>query len=347
MLVVVLNNHVLGRKMRYRRKSIIIMGVIFFIGLLLLLCKDKKVNKYQSVLDAQGYSKCKITKLGSYKKIKKSKVKISKEDIEEYKLLELEKFGKFENSNELIVRNGCYVDADIKQIVEGKVIDEDKGYVIKIGLGKFDENIEKKLIGHKVNEELNYVIGDIKYCIIINRIKKYILPDIDDEFIKKNYRNEGLESVKEFDKWIYDNCYENEKNELKNRNENMIIDEIMNNSQFEISDDVVAKNALDIYHKYLEVAYAYGYDSIEDYCVYELNEEKETFYEECCDEAKNEIKECLIICEIADKQGIKVSEDEINKYAKKNKINFKEDDTKNQIVYMIIREKVMNYLIND
>lgn len=321
------------------------MGVIAVIGLLLLLCDNRKTNKYQSILDCQGYSECKILKLGRYKKIKKSKVNVSKEDIEEYKKLELEKYGEFEDSDELIIREGCYVDVDIKQSIEGKVVDEDKGYIIKVGLGKFDSNIEKKLIGLKVGDKLDYNLNGTTYCVKIKKIKNYNLPNIDNEFIEKNYMEEGLKNVKEFEKWIYNNCYENKEVELKNKEKNIVLDDIIENSKFDIPNNVVATKAVNIYHKYKDVSYAYGYDNIEDYYLYELKKDKDEFYEFCCDEARNEIQECLVICEMADKNGIVVSESEIKKYCKKNKVILKEDNTKNQIIYMIIKDKVINYLL--
>lgn len=203
----------------------------------------------------------------------------------------------------------------------------------------------------KVTASSNYfadeLVGkEVEYRVRVDSIYQYIVPELTDKFVKDTYSSEGLNSVKEFYKMIEERCTRNKEEEVYINNKNKIREFLIKNSKFNIAEQELAEYSVEIYKKYEQIAYIYGYDSINEYYENELKLSEDEFYDMCCEEGEDEIKEILLIGAISKKEKINVTNKEIKEFCEENDEYYSTEMSKeerNKYVYTILEKKYMIY----
>ena len=147
-------------------------------------------------------------KLGKYKAlgIKKEKAKVTKEEVEHEIIHLQEHLADIVELEEGTVEEGNTAVIDFEGFVDGKKLDGGTGtnYPLEIGSHTFIPGFEEGLVGMKIGEEkeLNlkfpdeYVDNlkgkDVTFKVKVTKIKKRVLPEINEEFFK----DLGYEDVK-------------------------------------------------------------------------------------------------------------------------------------------------------
>ncbi|MFW5781770.1 MAG: trigger factor [Candidatus Muiribacteriaceae bacterium] len=195
-------------------------------------------------------------------------------------------------------------------------------YSLNIGSGSFIDNFEEQLIGSKVGDELEvkvtfpedygnkeYAGKDAVFDVKVKNIKKVTLPEINEEFLKK-HDFESEEALREdFVKKTREGLEEKNKRILENRLFDALCEKIDSRPSEKMVDFLIEqkidefKNNIKRYFPNL---------SFEDYLKAtqtDLNTMKENYREESERQAKVE----LLLKNVARKENIEVSDEEVEK----------------------------------
>ncbi len=281
------------------------------------------------------------------------RISISEEEIEnELKLLQRSMAVLKPLDTPRPVENGDYVLLDIKETVKGGKPVEYKNKLIKVGAGLIHEKIDKELPGMKEGETKSINIRfpedipdksiagkECNYQIKVKGIKTEVLPEINDEFAVSlgNYKN--LEELK----LAISKKIEALKNIEKDKKiKRQIIEQLVERNKIDIPPALVQEEVEIIVRDLVE-----GGVGPEHF----TEEVKKSIYKE----AELRAKSKLIIENIARKEGISASDEEVvatlQKIASAQHKKFEEvehllEDPKvaEAIRFGIIEEKTMNYL---
>lgn len=365
-----MSHYFLGEMGYMRKKRYVCVLVILLITFSILgyfnssKRKDVKISEQvEKYLEDNSIKNSKIIELCDYNNINYSISDVGAEEISDNEInelidMELENNVEIKELKRQKVRNGDYIYIDYSMYYNETLIEKKENEIILVGNNDFDEEIEKKLVGleagkQKVIEiiaaedlfEEALVGKKIKCKIMVNSINQYSKPEITNGFVKNTYKDEGLENIDQFYAWIRERCVQNKKSEILIKNKNKIRKRLIKESKFQMDEQEIANYSFDIYKKYEEIAYAYGYDHIEDYYKNELNLSEDGFFDMCCDEGETEIKECLVIAAISKKEKIYISDTDIEKYCEENDEQYIESLSgaeKDKYIYVILKNKIYN-----
>lgn len=343
---------------------LVVLLIIFSILGYFAYSKEKGVEISEQVekyLEDNNIENSKIIELCDYNNINYSISdayieEISDDEINELIDMELENNVEIKELKRKKVQYGDYIYIEYSMYYNETLIEKKENEAILVGNNNFCEEIEKRLVGLEVGKkeimeiiaaedffEESLVGKKIKCKITVNSINQYIKPELTNSFVKNTYKDEGLKNVDQFCAWIRERCLQNKESELLIKSKNKIRKRLIKESKFQIDEQEIANYSFDIYKRYEEIAYAYGYDNIEDYYKNELNLSEDGFFDMCCDEGETEIKECLVIAAISQKENIHISDTDIKKYCEENDEPYIEslsDVEKNKYIYAILENKI-------
>ena len=267
-------------------------------------------------------------KLGAYKdlKIKKDKVEVSKEEIDEEINHLREQFAEIRVKEEGEVEDGDTAVIDFKGYVDGEELEGGSGenFPLEIGSHTFIPGFEEGVLGMKVGEEKDlhlkfpedYVKDlagkEVVFHVTLNEIKTRILPDIDEDFFKDlgydKVTNQD-ELVIEVEKVIKDRKTQDADDRfleevLKNASENMEVD-----LPEEIIDDEVHR----MMHQFESQLKMQGL-TLDQYMEF-TKMSHEDFHKNMEPEAIKRIKYRYLIEAVAEKEKIEVTDEEAEKDA--------------------------------
>lgn len=263
-------------------------------------------------------------KLGKYKDltVEKNKDKVKKEDIENELKNIAERQARFVESNEE-AKLGDFATIDFTGSVEGKIFDGGtaQGYRLELGSHSFIDTFEDQIVGMKVGDEkdINVKFPDnyhekslagkpAMFKVVVQKIEKKEIPEINDEFASNVSEFETLEDYKNDIKKRLNEKLEKEKE----RNvENELIGKIVKDSEVEIPNILVEKQ-LDMFVKDLETRLSFQGIKLEDYLNY-LGTTIQDLRKERNEQAKETVKTRLVLEELIKKENMIVTEDELDK----------------------------------
>lgn len=263
-------------------------------------------------------------KLGKYKDltVEKNKDKVKKEDIENELKNIAERQARFVESNEE-AKLGDFATIDFTGSVEGKIFDGGtaQGYRLELGSHSFIDTFEDQIVGMKVGDEkdINVKFPDnyhekslagkpAMFKVVVQKIEKKEIPEINDEFASNVSEFETLEDYKNDIKKRLNEKLEKEKE----RNvENELIGKIVKDSEVEIPNILVEKQ-LDMFIKDLETRLSFQGIKLEDYLNY-LGTTIQDLRKERNEQAKETVKTRLVLEELIKKENMIVTEDELDK----------------------------------
>ena len=262
--------------------------------------------------------------LGEYKnlKIKKEKAKVSDEEVKSEIDHLREHLADVVIKENGVIAEGDTAIIDFTGIVDGEEIEGAKGenYPLEIGSHSFIPGFEEGLVGAKSGEEKtleltfpeNYVEDlkgkDVTFKVKINEVKTRVLPDINEDFFK----DLGYEDVK-----TEEELKEKIKEDIKHRKEHQIEDEFVEkclekaaeNMKVEINEEIIEDEVHRMLDQYANQLKMQGMN-IDDY--YKMTGTKEEDLHKMMEpEATKRVKYRYLIEEVAIKETLKFTEEEI------------------------------------
>lgn len=269
--------------------------------------------------------------LPDYKKIKvkRKNIEVKKEKIEEV-LMDLQKSrAKFITVTRPAQKNDK-VEIDFKATLNKVPIEggQSKNHPIIIGENKFVPGFEEKLIGMKEKDKKQFTLTfpknyyqknlagkDVDFDVEMKLVQKVVLPELNDEFAKRLGKFMNLKDLK---LKLEENLKREKEMEEEQRLELEIIDKILKEINIEIPDILVNLELDKMYYEFEASIQQMG-GEIDKY-LESIKKTKEDLKKTWTDKAVKRVKTGIILREIADKEKIKVTdqeiEDEINKIVK-------------------------------
>lgn len=254
-----------------------------------------------------------------------------------------------------------------------------------IGSGRFIKDLDNGLAGLEVGKEYDIpchfddsysnsdLAGkDVNFRVKVNAIVTTTLPEYNDDFVKTivatgSYDTQA-QTTDEFTKYVEQTLKDSAQQSFDSNKYSAIwdkIDETTNVSGYpedELADlkQTINDNVKSEYSYY--GTYYSGIDSFESYLKNVYGFADEAAFNEYADQyARNYLKEKMILTLIGEKEGITVSDDEINEYgeliASQNNydsyqsmldsLGQKSDDVKLEVGYSVLADKVSDILLNN
>jgi trigger factor len=270
-----------------------------------------------------------------------------------------------------VAKSGDTVNIDFVGTVDGEEFEggntNGSGYDLLLGSGSFIDNFEDQIIGHKPGEtftvdvtfpenysqdktELNGKAA--KFETTLNYIKVNKPATYNDELVANNT---SYKTTAEYEAAVREQLKQDKEDSALASAQNEVMVAVINNTTIEnISAEDVQANADNIissikaqaesngmeYETYLY--YYYRYDDVDTF---------EQYVQQVCEESQ---KERMVVCAIAKKENISITDDEADKYlsnyAKKNSVDesaLRQNLTDIEIKYNALAEKVMNFLMDN
>lgn len=270
-----------------------------------------------------------------------------------------------------VAKSGDTVNIDFVGTVDGEEFEggntNGSGYDLLLGSGSFIDNFEDQIIGHKPGEtftvdvtfpenysqdktELNGKAA--KFETTLNYIKVNKPATYNDELVANNT---SYKTTAEYEAAVREQLKQDKEDSALASAQNEVMVAVINNTTIEnISAEDVQANADNIissikaqaesngmeYETYLY--YYYRYDDVDTF---------EQYVQQVCEESQ---KERMVVCAIAKKENISITDDEADKYlsnyAEKNSVDesaLRQNLTDIEIKYNALAEKVMNFLMDN
>src|SRR6056297_3136168 len=276
-------------------------------------------------------------KLGEYKDlgIEKEDSEVKDEEIEEEIERVRNQHGQLVGSDKEVVEDGDFVIIDFEGKKDGEKFPGGSAeeYSLEIGSNTFIPGFEKQLIGAKVGEELELNITfpedynaedlagqEVIFDVEIKEIKEKKLPGLDDDFAKEV---SDFDTFEEYKSSITENLQNSKKDRVEREYENKLIEKVSDNVQVNIPDKMVENELDKMYQNFAQSISKQGMD-IEEYLKY-VGTDKEGWREQNREAAENRTRSNLVLEAIAEKEGIEVSEEEIEEQIKEIAENNEQD----------------------
>jgi len=197
---------------------------------------------------------------------------------------------------------------------EAKSLNEQKGFWVEMGANTFIPGFAEQILGAKAGEKrtvnIEFPAGPVApelggkravYEVEIVEVKERVLPPVDETFAK-NYGAESLEKLRE-------GVRKDLENELTHKQErstrNQIVGSLLNRVNFELPESAVARETRNVVYEIVQENAKRGVsrDAIE--------QQKDKIYSAAAQGAKDRVKVEFLLQKIAEKEDIKVSQEEI------------------------------------
>lgn len=299
--------------------------------------------------------------LGAYKGIavKKEVLEVTDEDVEN-KLKELQAQNTRVEVKEGAIEKGDIAVIDFKGYVDNVAFEggEAKDYELEIGSGSFIDNFEDQLVGLSAGESKDVNVNfpeqygkeelngkPAKFEVAVNSVKKKELPEINDEFASEVSEFETLEELRNS---IREELVKANETKATNEYEMAVIEAVVANANVEIPDAMVNRE-LDGMLQDLENRLKYQGLDIESYFKF-TNTSEADFREQMKDIASKNVKNELVLNEIAKAEKIEASEEEIREKATEIASKYGEADKLEETVDRLVnvqREYLGTQIVNE
>ncbi|MFP4466279.1 MAG: trigger factor [Candidatus Goldiibacteriota bacterium] len=272
--------------------------------------------------------------VADYKKmgIETKKLKeIKQEDVEK----EIEKLrqyrGNLVTAEKDEVEKGDYVEASIVGFVDGKAESEltTDNQVSQVGAGNLIKGLDEALAGMKAGEEKDvetefpedyfnkkYAGKKALFKVKIKAVKKLELPELNDEFAKSNGGHESVEALK---KTIESELKKQAEADIRSHNAGEVIKKLIENNKFDVPSAFVEQELNNIMTRYENTMKQQGLS------MDRLGMDKNELREKQRQTAEDNVKIMYILRKVADKEGIELSDEDVETEIKKIAGEMKQD----------------------
>lgn len=264
--------------------------------------------------------------LGQYKglSVEKRVRKVDKADVDrELEQLRMQHSELIAVDSRDDVQEGDFANIDFKGYLDGKPFSGGAaaGYTLEIGSGQFIPGFEEQLIGMKVGEEKDINVTfpeqyhseelagkEVTFNVKINGLKERSLPELDDEFAKDLGEYETLAELRDS---IRERLEASLTRVTKEEMENKLIEQIIENSTINLPRSMIQGQVETMFNNF-RFNLMYSGMTLEQYLEF-TNQTEEELQKEMEPEAIRQLKRSLILDEVAEQEGISVSDEEIER----------------------------------
>ncbi|MGC9080157.1 trigger factor [Sulfurihydrogenibium sp.] len=240
-----------------------------------------------------------------------TKLELKDEDVEKYIKNLLERNAEYQTQDKE-VEEGDLVKLKY-HIVSDKGEEEEDEFEAIIGSGTLRKEIEEAIKGKKASDkvELENVplynekgeeIGKAKVEIQILEVKKKIVPEFNDEFVKKIGLGENVEEAKNK---IREDLQKQIENIKKQEVQQKILDKIASEYDFPVPASLLEMEVQNLAQRYVQQLKSYGINPNADML--------EAAREGITKTAINNIRVMFVLTKIAEKEGLTVSDEELDR----------------------------------
>lgn len=262
-------------------------------------------------------------KLGKYKelKVKKDKVKVTKEEVEHEVGHILERYAELV-SKDGAVEEGDTAVIDFKGFKDNEAFDGGtaEGYSLEIGSHSFIPGFEEGVIGMKKGEskDINLTFPedymakdlagqDVVFNVTVHDIKKRVIPELDEEFFK-DLDMEGVSNKEELEKVIEEEIAVQKEYQVENKFVEDLLAKASDNMTIELDEELIEAEADRMYKEFVQRLSMQGVNE-ELYYAYS-GAKKEDILKDMKKEAEIRLKYRYLLEAIAKEEKIEVSDEE-------------------------------------
>lgn len=270
-------------------------------------------------------------KLGDYSSIKYEVADVAVDDsevnneLERYREqkanLELKEDGNLEKGEVAVI--------DFEGFKDGVAFEGGKGenFELTIGSGQFIPGFEDKLIGMKSEEERdidvtfpeNYHVDDLKgkpvvFKVKLHEIKKKVLPELNEEFVK-SLKLDKVETIDQFKEHVKKSLLDSKKYEAENKASEKLVEDLITKIEVDIPEKMIENEKDSIVSDYSQRLMSQGIQL--DQFLKMTGQDVKSFKEGFKDEAVKRIKTTLALKEIARKESLTPTAEEVEEDFKK------------------------------
>ena len=273
--------------------------------------------------------------LGEYKNlgIKKEEAKVTKEEIaNEIKKMQ-DQMADLVIKEEGIIASGDTAVIDFKGTIDGTPLEggSAENFSLEIGSKSFIPGFEEGLIGHKTGETVilnlkfpkDYVENlkdkDVTFEVKINEVKVRVLPEINEDFFK-DLGYEDIKTKEELEEKIKKDLLNGKEAKIVDEHLDKCLDKACENMKVTINDEIVDDEIHRMIHQYEEQLKMQGLD-LNKY--FELTgDNEEGLHNKMHGEALKRVKYRFLIEEVAKKENIEFTKEEVEAKAKEMAENY-------------------------
>ena len=273
--------------------------------------------------------------LGEYKNlgIKKEEAKVTKEEIaNEIKKLQ-DQMADLVIKEEGIIADGDTAVIDFKGTIDGTPLEggSAENFSLEIGSKSFIPGFEEGLIGHKTGETVtlnlkfpkDYVENlkdkDVTFEVKINEVKVRVLPEINEDFFK-DLGYDDIKTKEELEEKIKKDLLSGKEAKIADEHLDKCLDKACENMKVTINDEIVDDEIHRMIHQYEEQLKMQGLD-LNKY--FELTgDNEEGLHNKMHGEALKRVKYRFLIEEVAKKENIEFTKEEVEAKAKEMAENY-------------------------
>ena len=318
---------------------------LFAAMMIVSLAACNKSDKSNEAVKNMTAEECKeyIT-LGDYKNIEvdadKTSLEVTDAEIQAEIDAYLDSYAESKQITEGTVKDGDTINLDFSGLLDGVAFSGGTAtdYTYTIG-GGFIKDLDRGLVGLEIGkeyeipckfpedygkEELNG--KDVIFVVTVNYVEEKILPEYNDEFVKKVTANEEDPSqvkntTAEFEEYIQTYLADSKQQRFNNTVYSQMMTTILDSAEIKSLPEAEVNETLELIRENAEYEFSvygslYGIEDFESYVTqlagYASMEDFEAGIKE---DAELFVKEKMAVTIIADNEGITVSKEEIDAYA--------------------------------
>ena len=233
--------------------------------------------------------------------------------------------------------NGDVVDITFVGSRDGEEFEGGSGenYEMTLGAGGYIEGFEEGIVGMKTGEtkELNLTFpipynnnpslagADVVFTITMNHIYEEVTPEFDDEFVA-GLEIEGVTTAEEYRQYAYDNLMSIAEAQRDTEVETAVLQAVSENAAFKAVPEAMVERYYDrLVSNLTYQASMYGLD-LETFLLYGTGLTQEEYEAEMQASAEEAVKQILVLQAIAEKEGMTVTEEDIEADLEENAANY-------------------------
>lgn len=316
--------------------------------------------------DLNEGTKSRLVTLGDYKSLSYTmeEAAVTDEEVESEIQSELEWYDDYVEIDRTTAQEGDVVNIDFVGKVDGEEMENGSAedYDLELGSGDFIPGFEEQVVGKEKGssfqvevtfpEDYDEELGgkDAVFDVTLNKIQEAVPAELNDAFVQENM---DLSTVEEYRQSVKEDLISAKEEENRSNAVDELLGQIRENSQFEIDQsdiDQSVQEQMDSYQSYAEM---YGME-LEDFCQNFFGYGSEQLKEESRAGAEDEIKNNLIVGEIAKQENLGVTQQEyeeavkqeLDDYGYETVEEFEEDYGKEDYMNNLLYDKVVQYLLD-
>jgi trigger factor len=293
------------------------------------------IDRPQLKIDEINDEKCVITfecpvypdvNLKDYKSIeyKLEEVTVDDKEVDDQIADLLERKADLELKEDGEVEDGDTVVIDFEGFLDDVAFDGGKGenYDLVIGSHSFIPGFEEQLIGMKAEEtkDINVTFPEdyqaenlkgkeTRFTVTVHEIKKKVLPELNDEFVKEQ-KITNVNTVEDLKNYTKDNITNRKEAQAKNTAENNLMDQLAELVEVDIPEVMINSELNNMIQNYEQRMMQQGISLAQFMQI--TGQTIDQLRDSMKDDAVKRIKINLGLDEIAKKENIQVSEEDIN-----------------------------------